>query len=89
LTASGAEPVTYTGEITLVGATGSITANLSGLLFGPDHLGETIHLTYTITAGTGAFQGASGSGRAFFTAMGFSPSDGFVLTFGDATTTPA
>jgi hypothetical protein len=89
LTASGAEPVTYTGEITLVGATGSVTVSLSGRLFGPDHLGETIDLTYKITDATGAFNGDTGSGHAFFKATSFSPSNGFVLTFGAATTAPA
>jgi hypothetical protein len=90
LTAWGAEPVTYAGTITLVGATGSVTASLSGLLFGPDRLGETINLTYTITGGTGAFQGASGSGKASFTAMNSSTAtaaNGFVLAFGDASST--
>jgi hypothetical protein len=89
LTTSGAEPVNYSGTITLVGATGSITASLSGQLFGPDRPGETIHLTYTITGGTGAFQGATGSGQAYFAGMASSTGEGFTLSFGVATTTPA
>jgi hypothetical protein len=87
LTTWGAEPVTYNGTITLVGATGSITASLHGLLFGPDHLGETIHLTYTITGGTCAFEGASGSGLASFTVMPSNMGAGFTLSF-DAPTAP-
>jgi hypothetical protein len=89
LTVSGAEPVRYTGNITLVSETGNITVSLSGLLFGPSHLGETIDLTYKITDATGAFKGDTGSGHAFFKATSFNPSDGFVLTFGNATTAPA
>jgi hypothetical protein len=86
LTTSGAEPVTYTGTVTLVSTTGSVTVSLSGLLFGPDHLGETIDLTYKITDATGAFKGDTGSGHAFFKATGFGTSGGFALTFGAATT---
>jgi hypothetical protein len=89
LKTSGAEPVVYTGDITLVGATGSITASLSGRLFGPNRLGETIDLTYTITGGTGAFQGATGSGQAFFTPTSFDVSGGFSLTFGNPPAMPA
>jgi hypothetical protein len=89
LKASGAEPVVYTGDITLVGATGTITASLSGRLFGPNRLGETIDLTYTITGGTGAFQGAAGSGEAFFTPTGFNVSGGFSLSFGSPPTMSA
>jgi len=87
LTTRGAEPVTYNGTITLVGATGSITASLHGLLLGADHLEETIHLTYTITGGTGAFRGAAGSGLASFTGMPANLGAGFILTF-DASTAP-
>jgi hypothetical protein len=35
LKAHGAEPVTYTGTVTLTGKTGRITASLFGRLFGP------------------------------------------------------
>ncbi len=89
LTGRDAEPVIYSGSITLVGATGSITASLSGLHGGPDYPGETIDLTYTITGGTGAFQDATGSGQADFTGATSSTGDTFVLTFGNATTTSA
>ena len=64
LTVSGAEPVKYKGTETLVGASGTITLTLSGQVFGPSFLGGPIHLTYTITGGTGAYQGATGSGKA-------------------------
>ena len=49
LSASGAEPMTYTGTLTLVGASGSITLSLSGQVFGPAQIGGSIDLTYTIT----------------------------------------
>jgi hypothetical protein len=85
LTGSGAEPVTYTGTITLVGATGTITASLYGLHFGPDYPGETIDLIYTVTGGTGAFQNATGGGHAVFTAATSGAGGGFGLTFVQAT----
>jgi hypothetical protein len=81
MTTWGAEPVSYNGTITLVGANGTITAGLHGLLFGPTHLGETIHLTYTIAGGTGAFKGATGSGLASFTGLPSDMGTGFTLTF--------
>jgi hypothetical protein len=80
LTAHGAEPVTYTGTVTLVGRTGSVTASLFGRLFGPQYPGEPVNLTYTITGGTGAFAGASGSGRAVFRPL-ISATGGFELSF--------
>lgn len=64
LSASGAEPVNYSGTVTLVGSSGSVTLSLSGRLFGPNYIGETVDLTYTITGGTGAYQDATGSGKA-------------------------
>src|SRR5262249_13135821 len=63
LSVSGAEPMIYSGMVTLVGSTGSVTLSLSGRLFGPVFLGETVDLTYTITSGTGAYQHATGSGK--------------------------
>ena len=89
LTTSGAEPVVYTGEITLVNAAGSVTVNLSGLLFGPSYLDQTIDLTYTIAGGTGAFQGATGSGQAVLTTVISSAGDSFALAFGAAPPTSA
>jgi hypothetical protein len=78
LTARGGEPVTYTGTVTLVGADGSLTASLFGRPVGPEHPGEPVALTYTITGGTGAFAGATGRGPATYT-----PTGGFSVTFGD------
>ena len=80
LKAHGAKPVTYTGTLTLTGKTGSITASLFGRLFGPQHPGEPVNLTYTITGGTSAFKGASGSGRAVFRPF-VSATVGFELSF--------
>jgi hypothetical protein len=78
LTARGAEPVRYSGTITLVGSNGTITASLYGILGGPERPFEPVSLTYTITGGTGAYQGDSGSGRATY-----APNHGgFTLTFG-------
>jgi hypothetical protein len=87
--ASGAEPVNYTGKLTLVGSSGSVTLSLSGRLFGPNYIGRPIDLTYTITGGTGAYQDATGSGKAALsfdlppgTRMNPSPpSSSFTLTF--------
>ena len=81
LKVSGAEPVTYSGTMTLAGASGSITLSLFGRLFGPNRLGAPIDLTYTITGGTGAFQGATGSGTAIFSPSGFSSTGAFALAF--------
>ena len=89
MTTSGAEPVIYTGEITLVSATGNVTAELSGRLFGPSRLDETIDMTYTITGGTGAFQGATGSGQAVLTTIVSSTGESFSLAFGADTSTAA
>jgi hypothetical protein len=83
LTASGAEPVKYTGTVTLVGASGSITVRLVGQVFGPSILGAPIDLTYTITGGTGAFKGATGSGKAVFSPSLASRAGEVALTFGD------
>ncbi len=85
MTASGAEPVNYTGTVTLVGASGSITASLVGRVFGPSVLGAPIKLTYTITGGTGAFEGATGSGKAVFSPSIASQAGEVALTFGDTT----
>jgi hypothetical protein len=85
LTARGAEPVVYSGTVTLAGANGSITASLFGLLFGPQRLGQKVALTYTITGGTGAYQGATGSGKAIDSPIIKSPAGDFALTFGTAT----
>jgi len=82
LTSHGAEPVVYTGQVTLTGSTGSITANLSGYQFGPSRLGEPISLTFTIVRGTGAFTGSTGSGKAVFYPIGNLPGE-FTLTFGN------
>jgi hypothetical protein len=89
LTASGAEPVSYNGTVTLFGSTGSVTLNLVGQQFGANHQDQPVRLTYTITGGTGAFGGASGSGQASLTTgvPGASPS--FVLTFGVSAGVPA
>jgi hypothetical protein len=78
LTSRGAEPVRFSGTVTLVGSHGTITASLYGILAGPERPFEPVTLTYTITGGTGAFQGDSGSGRATYTPI----SGGFSLTFG-------
>jgi hypothetical protein len=83
LTGSGAEPVNYSGTVTLVAASGSITTNLSGRVFGPTVLGAPIDLTYTITGGTGAFAGATGSGKAVFSPRITSQPGKVGLTFGD------
>lgn len=64
LSASGAEPMVYRGTETLVGASGSITLSLAGQVFGPVMIGGSVEMTYTITGGTGAFLGATGSGKA-------------------------
>jgi hypothetical protein len=80
LSAHGAEPVTFTGTVTLTGKTGSITASLFGRLFGAQYPGEPVNLTYTITGGTGTFAGASGSGRAVFRPL-ISATGGFELSF--------
>jgi hypothetical protein len=89
LTASGADPVKYSGTVTLVGLTGSVTLGLSGQQFGGNHLGQPISLTYTITAGTGAFQGAIGSGHASLTVSVPGAAPRFDLTFGDLPRVPA
>ena len=85
LTASGGEPVTYTGTVTLVGASGTITASLVGQVFAAMGLYAPIELTYTITGGTGAFAGATGSGKALYSPNLASSSDAMALTFGDTT----
>jgi hypothetical protein len=85
LTTMGAEPVVYSGNIKLVSSTGSVTVALSGRQFGPSRLGQPIALTYTITGGTGTFQGAIGSGHASFVLNISSAGTSFVLTFGDPT----
>jgi hypothetical protein len=64
LSASGAEPMNYSGTVTLVGSSGSVTLSLTGRLFGPVSIGRPVDLTYTITGGTGAFEDATGSGNA-------------------------
>jgi hypothetical protein len=85
LAASGAEPVTYQGTVTLVGANGSITATLVGQVVGPTILGAPIELTYTITGGTGAFAGATGTGKAIVSSIISSLPGEVALTFGDTT----
>jgi hypothetical protein len=85
VTASGAEPVSYTGTVTLVGASGTITVSLAGQVFGPSRLGAPIELTYTITGGTGAFAFATGSGKAAYSPSLASQAGAVALTFGDAT----
>jgi hypothetical protein len=85
LAARGAEPVVYSGTVTLVGAKGSITASLTGLLIGPQRLGQKVTLTDTITGGTGAFRGATGSGKVIYSPIINSPAGDFALTFGTAT----
>jgi hypothetical protein len=85
LTTSGAEPVNYTGTVTLVGASGNITASLAGRVFGPTVIGAPINLTYTITGGTGRFRGATGSGKAVFSPSIASPASDVALTFGNTT----
>src|SRR5262249_3664378 len=83
LTASGAEPVKYAGTVTLVGASGSITASLGGQGVGAAIICAPIDLTYTITGGTGAFKGATGSGKAVFSPSLASRAGEVALTFGD------
>jgi hypothetical protein len=83
LMAMGAEPVNYSGTVTLMASSGSITASLSGQVFGPTVLGAPIDLTYTITGGTGAFAGATGSGKAVFSPRITSQPGKVALTFGD------
>jgi hypothetical protein len=91
LRASSAEPMTYKGTVTLVGASGSITLNLSGQHLGPQQIGRTIDLAYTITGGTGAFESATGSGKAVLSfelpsvprPSPFPSGGAVVLTFGD------
>lgn len=78
LTSKGAEPVTYTGKVTLTGSTGSVTATVFGRLFGFSRPFEKVNMTYTITGGTGAFAGASGSGAAVYAPV----AGGYSLTFG-------
>jgi hypothetical protein len=85
LASSGAEPADYRGTVTLVGASGTITASLFGQVFGPQSLVTPIDLTYTITGGTGAFAGATGSGKVVFSQRISSPAGDVALTFGDAT----
>jgi hypothetical protein len=70
------------GTITLIGSAGSVTVDLAGRVFGPTRLGQPIVLTYSVTGGTGLFQGASGSGQASFTLTLSGAGDDFVLTFG-------
>jgi hypothetical protein len=89
LSASGAEPMNYSGTVTLVGSSGSVTLSLSGRVFGPVSIGQSVDLTYTITGGTGAYQHATGSGKAvlsFNISSGIRtnsppPSNSCVLTF--------
>jgi len=89
LSASGAEPMNYSGTVTLVGSSVSVTLSLSGRVFGPVSLDQTVHLTYTITGGTGAYHDATGSGDAvlsFHLSSGMRtspppPPYSFVLTF--------
>jgi hypothetical protein len=64
LSVSGAEPMIYSGRVTLAGSSGSVTLTLSGRVFGPVFIGNPVDLTYTITGGTGAYQHATGSGNA-------------------------
>jgi hypothetical protein len=82
LEARGVAPVNYGGTITLVGSTGSVTVDLAGRGFEPTRPGQPIVLTYSIIGGTGHFQGAHGSGQAYFTPTYSGAGDGFVLTFG-------
>ena len=89
LTASGAEPVVYRGTVTLVGASGSITVSLYGQVLGPSFLDAPIHLSYTITGGTGAFNGATGSGQALFQSSMMSTAGAFSLAFGTTTLPPS
>jgi hypothetical protein len=88
LTAHGAEPVVFTGTITITGTNGSVTAKLKGRLFGPTYPRESVHLIYTITGGTGAFRGATGTGKALFLPHFNGSPTLFVLTFGDAPPPP-
>jgi hypothetical protein len=89
LSASGAEPMNYSGTLTLVGSSGSVTLSLSGQVFGPVSLTQPVDLTYTITGGTGAYQDATGSGHAVLTfdvpsgirTNPSPPPNSFVLTF--------
>jgi hypothetical protein len=71
--------------VTLVAISGSVTATLSGRVFGSTVLGAPIDLTYTITGGTGAFAGATGSGKAVFSPRIRSQPGKVALTFGDTT----
>jgi hypothetical protein len=87
LTGRGAEPVVYTGEVTLTGPTGCITADLSGRVFGPTRPGAPINLVYTIVHGTRAFGGATGSGKAVLYPFRGLPGE-FALTFGNTPPPP-
>jgi len=89
LSASGAEPMNYSGTLTLVGSSGSVTLSLSGRVFGPVSIGQPVDLTYTITGGTGSYQDATGTGKAvlsFNVSSGIRtnlppPPNSFVLNF--------
>src|SRR4029077_2266672 len=80
--------VTYTGTLTLAGASGTITASLAGQVFGPSRLGVPIRLTYTITRGTGAYAGVTGAGRPVYSPSLASQANSVALTFGDADPPP-
>ncbi len=54
-------------------------------MFAPSRLGAAIRLTHTITGGTGAYAGATGSGKAMYSPYLASDAHAVVLTFGDTT----
>jgi hypothetical protein len=62
----------------IIRSNGTIAASLYGILGGPERPFEPVSLSYTITGGTEAYQGDSGSGQATYTPK----SEGFTLTFG-------
>jgi hypothetical protein len=71
--------------VTVGGIYGSVTATLSGQVSSSSDLNEPVKLTYTITGGTGAWAGATGSGVAFLQLSQTASGEGFILTFGNAT----
>jgi hypothetical protein len=84
LTTSGTGTVTYSGTITIGGIHGTVTASLSGQVSGSSAQGASVDLTYTITGGTGAFAGATGTGAAVLQASTTpTGAQSYTLTFGN------
>jgi hypothetical protein len=90
LTIRSGEPTFYKGTVTLTGALGSVSVQIARIHPGPIGFGRPIMLHYTITGGTGAYRGDSGSGAVAYN-TGPSPivnplggQSTFRLTFGAA-----